>query len=628
MSVLPRLLQDPQLQPAQLGSSIVACFRMQQQPLGRALLRLLLQDGQLFVSDSHGELARLTAIRKAPALQLQKPEQQQLLDTLLAADTSNARHVAAAIWLAAGAVPDKRQQWEHLLDRFMQVLPQATTAAIAAVLGAATAVKWELPAEQLEQLLAAAEQQLPTASAVDIRLVFEAAVTHRVSRKAPLQHNYSQLYTLLTAFHQHLPSAHARDVYGVLSAAAVAGARMPNAVLQDLFIRFTELLPEATHWDVTGVLWSVATLRAGTGGKMAYRVHAVQLTQLVAAFLQKVPEADAPRSVSKVLWAIAVMNMGHALTNEQLKYCDELWAQHWRSAEADAERSGVYRVMHAFGQLQYLPKRLLAAADQHLKLLQERASQATMAQLSAVVMAFANWGYSCAARKVFNAMALQRLQEQGAEAFGGQAAANLAWANAVLSISGHSAVVRPAGRDKSGVMKFAAACREVWGSLGAQEKMQLHQVHLWLRHLNQDEAVPGLKGVLSRDQLSECAKLWHADTKAAPEPLWTQHHVFGLLLQLPASTWQQAPALEQRAGSVGAMGHFIDIAAVRADGKRLAIEVDGPKHFIRPSNRVDGPTQCRNLLLELKGWTVVSIPYFEYQIQSADQPGFNLDLGF
>jgi hypothetical protein len=57
-------------------------------------------------------------------------------------------------------------------------------------------------------------------------------------------------------------------------------------------------------------------------------VHAEQLAQLVAAFLQKLPAEDVPESVSKVLWAIATMGMGHELTNEQLQHCDKLWAQY------------------------------------------------------------------------------------------------------------------------------------------------------------------------------------------------------------------------------------------------------------------------------------------------------------
>lgn len=68
-------------------------------------------------------------------------------------------------------------------------------------------------------------------------------------------------------------------------------------------------------------------------------------------------------------------------------------------------------------------------------------------------------------------------------------------------------------------------------------------------------------------------------------------------------------------------GHFsIDIAAVRADGRQLAIEVDGPTHFTRPSRNVDACTKCRDLMLHRHGWTVVSLPYFELQAIRGGRP--------
>jgi hypothetical protein len=149
-------------------------------------------------------------------------------------------------------------------------------------------------------------------------------------------------------------------------------------------------------------------------------------------------------------------------------------------------------VVFAFGQLRYLPRRLLDAADKDIKLLLARAAHVDAGQLSAVAMAFAKLGYSCAARTALRTKALQRLRQQGAEAFGGRTAANFAWANAVLSIGGCGSIAGRTGKDKAVVMQLAAACREVWGSLGVQDKMELHQVHLWLQQLDGIEAVPGL----------------------------------------------------------------------------------------------------------------------------------------
>jgi hypothetical protein len=56
----------------------------------------------------------------------------------------------------------------------------------------------------------------------------------------------------------------------------------------------------------------------------------------------------------------------------------------------------------------------------------------------------------------------------------------------------------------------------------------------------------------------------------------------------------------------------IDIAAVTAAGVQLAIEVDGPTHFVSPGNRLNGPTQFRNRMLAAQGYTVIGIPYWEW----------------
>jgi hypothetical protein len=53
----------------------------------------------------------------------------------------------------------------------------------------------------------------------------------------------------------------------------------------------------------------------------------------------------------------------------------------------------------------------------------------------------------------------------------------------------------------------------------------------------------------------------------------------------------------------------IDIAVQLPDGSRLAVEVDGPSHFLSNSpGRIDGATLLRNRMLEARGWRVVSVP--------------------
>lgn len=62
----------------------------------------------------------------------------------------------------------------------------------------------------------------------------------------------------------------------------------------------------------------------------------------------------------------------------------------------------------------------------------------------------------------------------------------------------------------------------------------------------------------------------------------------------------------------------IDIAVVQ-DGRNIAIEVDGPFHFPVNARTPLGHTMIRRRLLRAAGWTVVSIPWYEwFQLQTWD----------
>jgi very-short-patch-repair endonuclease len=58
-------------------------------------------------------------------------------------------------------------------------------------------------------------------------------------------------------------------------------------------------------------------------------------------------------------------------------------------------------------------------------------------------------------------------------------------------------------------------------------------------------------------------------------------------------------------------GYFsIDIAL---PDQRIALEFDGPSHFMSDgTNKKTMKTKLRDLLLQQRGWRVVSVPYFEW----------------
>ncbi|EOD08235.1 hypothetical protein EMIHUDRAFT_359048 [Emiliania huxleyi CCMP1516] len=60
-------------------------------------------------------------------------------------------------------------------------------------------------------------------------------------------------------------------------------------------------------------------------------------------------------------------------------------------------------------------------------------------------------------------------------------------------------------------------------------------------------------------------------------------------------------------------GYSLDLAL---PSSRIAIEVDGPFHFLLPDCRgvrkPNGPTLLKRRLLAAAGWRVISVPFFEW----------------
>ena len=196
--------------------------------------------------------------------------------------------------------------------------------------------------------------------------------------------------------------------------------------------------------------------------------------------------------------------------------------------------------------------------------------------------------------------------------FTAQGFSNLCWAVAVLDLQ----------QCVPEVLQLARAASQQWDrGVAAEGLQQLHQAHLWLL----DAGLPatpgqqGLAGCLTAQQLQECRASWEQsldDETAVADASQLQRSVLSALQRLPASTWQQAPAMEQRTAD-GAFS--IDIAAVTAAGQQLAIEVDGPSHFVRPGRALNGPTQARNRALEARGYRVLIVPWWEWDALEGDK---------
>ena len=61
-----------------------------------------------------------------------------------------------------------------------------------------------------------------------------------------------------------------------------------------------------------------------------------------------------------------------------------------------------------------------------------------------------------------------------------------------------------------------------------------------------------------------------------------------------------------------ASGYSIDALVTLNDGKRIAVEVDGPSHFIGRSHQPNGATLLKQRQLRYFGWRLESVPYWEW----------------
>ncbi|KAG1677590.1 hypothetical protein FOA52_014488 [Chlamydomonas sp. UWO 241] len=168
--------------------------------------------------------------------------------------------------------------------------------------------------------------------------------------------------------------------------------------------------------------------------------------------------------------------------------------------------------------------------------------------------------------------------------FNPQNVSNTLWALAVLGHIDDAFMAAP-------LQQAAGIVRD----LNAEQLFQLFQCILWLEDQHSDVAVPA--------QLAAACKTAWMEERADARPSRTQLEVLAVVRQLPGCSGATS-------GQATDDGLFcIDIAVNLPDGSRLAVEVNGPTHFLSsPPGRLNGATLLRNRLLEARSWRVVSVP--------------------
>eukprot|EP00966_Prymnesium_polylepis_P187428 4345420-Prymnesium_polylepis.1 len=81
--------------------------------------------------------------------------------------------------------------------------------------------------------------------------------------------------------------------------------------------------------------------------------------------------------------------------------------------------------------------------------------------------------------------------------------------------------------------------------------------------------------------------------------------------QLAVRDCLQSMGMEPQEEVCTPQGYSVDLV-VELGGRRVAVEVDGPSHYLGSSRMPNGATMLKRRQLEAFGWRLVSVPYWEW----------------
>ena len=104
---------------------------------------------------------------------------------------------------------------------------------------------------------------------------------------------------------------------------------------------------------------------------------------------------------------------------------------------------------------------------------------------------------------------------------------------------------------------------------------------------------------LPSELASRCAAAFCAKTA---QPSQLQRHVANALRALGLDLQEEVRT---------AQGYSLDVV-VCVEGRKIAVEVDGPSHFVGRTQKPTGATALKRRQLCAFGWTLLVVPYWEW----------------
>ena len=204
------------------------------------------------------------------------------------------------------------------------------------------------------------------------------------------------------------------------------------------------------------------------------------------------------------------------------------------------------------------------------------------------------WAFATAchtAPEMFKTISAELLR-RGLGSFNAQNITNTAWAFAVLD--------PPSADALFSTTCFSTRCASLETSFSLEQLTQLHQWSLWRKERR--APWPGL-----HESLREACR--NACFEEDGQPSRTQSEVVREIRSRGFDVDE-----EQRCQI---SGYSLDALVVLNDGERIAVEVDGPSHFIGRSHTPTGATQLKHRQLRHFGWRLESVPYWEWDHSNA-----------
>ena len=204
--------------------------------------------------------------------------------------------------------------------------------------------------------------------------------------------------------------------------------------------------------------------------------------------------------------------------------------------------------------------------------------------LSNTAWAFATVGH--ATPELYDAISAEVVR-RGFGGFNEQQLSNTAWSFAVSN---------PSSADKLfGTSSFTTQCAHLETSFSRSALRQLHQWSLW-----RDERRAPWPGL-------------HESLLLACRVALTSHEVCPSQLQSDVVRKIRSRGFNvEEEHRCEASGYSIDALVTLKDDSKIAVEVDGPSHFIGQSHQPTGATLLKRRQLRYFGWRLKSLPYWEW----------------